>query len=281
VPLCSICELVVNSSVSSMSFRSNLTILTGLYCLCLYSQAVYSFGIDINSMIARGVRKMSMISVSDVLKNPQWPEQWPFKPADFARQDESADTNFYSQPRFVYHIDSYAVTALTKYYKSVFKEGSEVLDICSSWVSHFPGDIALKRAVGLGMNDAELKENKQLTEYVLKDLNVDPVLPFPENSFDYVTCVVSADYLNKPLEVFKEIGRVLKPGGMAIMSQSNRCFPTKAINIWLQTNDLEHIFIIGSYFHYAGAFNPPESLDISPNPGASDPMFIIQAQKKQ
>lgn len=30
------------------------------------------------------------------------------------------------------------------------------------------------------------------------------------------------DYLNKPLEVFREIRRVLRPGGKAIMSMSNR-----------------------------------------------------------
>ncbi|KAJ1428015.1 hypothetical protein B484DRAFT_329774 [Ochromonadaceae sp. CCMP2298] len=220
-----------------------------------------------------------MISAADVLKNPQWPESWPYKPADFLRQDESQDTNFYSQPRFVYHIDDQAVGALTKYYKTVFTEGAEVLDICSSWVSHFPTDVKLKRSVGLGMNLAELAANKQLTETVLRDLNRDPALPFPDNSFDFVTCVVSADYLNKPLEVFKEVQRVLRPGGMAIMSQSNRCFPTKAIGIWLKTNDMEHVFVIGSYFHYAGGFAPPEGVDISPNPGRSDPLYIIQAKK--
>ncbi|CAN0421001.1 unnamed protein product, partial [Ectocarpus sp. 13 AM-2016] len=56
----------------------------------------------------------------------------------------------------------------------------------------------------------------------VKDLNVDAKFPFDDNSFDVVTCVVSVDYLNKPLEVFNEIRRVLRPGGKAIMSMSNR-----------------------------------------------------------
>ena len=68
-------------------------------------------------------------------------------------------------------------------------------------------------------------------------------------------------------------------GGTAIISQSNRCFPTKAINIWLNTNDLQHIYIIGAYFHYATGYTPPISIDISPYPGRSDPMYIIQAEK--
>lgn len=222
------------------------------------------------------------ITAEDVLKDPKWPERWPFRPEDFARQDESSDGDFYSQPRFVYHIDEGAVKALTQYYRKVFFEGADVLDICSSWVSHYPTDLKLGRVAGTGMVKAELEKNPQLTEFSVKDLNVDPLLPYEDNSFDFVTCVVSVDYLIRPLEVFSEVRRVLKPGGMAIMSQSNRCFPTKAINIWLNTNDLEHIFIIGAYFHYAQGFEKPESLDISPKPGLfgqSDPMYIIQARK--
>jgi len=204
----------------------------------------------------------SKITIEDVLKSPKWPEKWPFFPEDFARQDESSDGYFYQSERLVFHIDDPAVAALTAYYKRTFTENANVLDICSSWVSHFPKDLKLGRTVGLGMNSAELSKNKQLTEYVVRDLNVDPTFPFEDNSFDFVTCVVSTDYLTRPLEVFSEIARVLKPNGVAIMSQSNRCFPSKAINIWLNTNDLQHVFIIGSYFHYSRGFAPPESLDI-------------------
>ena len=55
----------------------------------------------------------------------------------------------------------------------------------------------------------------------------DPSLPYEDNSFDVITNAVSVDYLAKPLEVFREMHRCLKPGGQAIMSFSNRCFPTK------------------------------------------------------
>ncbi len=87
------------------------------------------------------------------------------------------------------------------------------------------------------------------------------------------------DYLVKPKEIFREISRVLRPGGKAIMTLSNRCFPTKAWQLWLQTNDFEHIFIVGSFFHYAGGFEQPSAVDISPNPGRSDPLYIVQAKK--
>lgn len=43
--------------------------------------------------------------------------------------------------------------------------------------------------------------------------------------------------------------------------------------------DLEHVFIVGSFFHYAGGFEPPYALDLSPNPGRSDPLYIVEAKK--
>lgn len=219
------------------------------------------------------------ITADNLFETAQFPEKWPFTAQDFRRQDESSDAVFYSSERFVYHIDDGAVGALTKYYSKTLKPGSDILDICSSWVSHLPTDVKYGNVVGLGMNEGELKNNKQLSSYVAKDLNKDPLLPFPDNSFDHVTCVVSVDYLTRPLEIFSEIKRVLRPGGSAIFSQSNRCFSTKAISIWLKTSDIQHLFIIGCYFHYTGGFATPKSFDISPNPGRSDPMFIVSAEK--
>ncbi|KAL5178514.1 hypothetical protein HKD37_01G000025 [Glycine soja] len=222
-------------------------------------------------------------SVDEILKNVEWPEQFPFKEEEFQRFDETPDSLFYEAPRFVTHIDDPAIAALTKYYSKVFPPsntpGVSILDMCSSWVSHFPSGYKQERVVGLGMNEEELKRNPVLTEYAVQDLNVNPKLPFEDNSFDLITNVVSVDYLTKPLDVFMEMCRILKPGGLAIMSFSNRCFWTKAISIWTSTGDADHVMIVGSYFHYAGGFEPPQAVDISPNPGRSDPMYIVYSRK--
>ncbi|GMP59565.1 hypothetical protein CsSME_00022800 [Camellia sinensis var. sinensis] len=160
-------------------------------------------------------------SIDQVLKNVAWPEQIPFKEVDFQRSDESPDKSFYESPRFVTHIDDPAIVALTKYYSEVFPPsetpGVTILDMCSSWVSHFPAGYKQDRIVGMGMNEEELKRNQVLTEYVVQDLNVNPKLPFEDNSFDVITNVVSVDYLTKPIDVFKEMCRILKPGGLAII----------------------------------------------------------------
>lgn len=225
---------------------------------------------------------MKATKVEDVLKDPDWPKEWPFSSFNFRREDESPDAKFYEDPRFCFHIDNFAVSALTKYYDSLPAPHS-VLDFASSWVSHYPEKWTktASRIAVLGMSEEELSRNEIATERTVKDLNIDPTLPYDDNSFDIVTNCVSIDYLVKPLEITKEVCRVLKPGGRAIFSFSNRCFPTKVIQIWLQTNDLEHCFIVGCYFHYAGGFDAPEAIDISPPSfGMTDPMYVVTACKR-
>lgn len=179
----------------------------------------------------------------------------------------------------IFHIDDQAVRAITKYYARVLPPNAHILDLCSSWVSHLPDDYEAGSLTALGMSQVELDANPRATSTVVQDLNRHPMLPFEDNSFDVVTNVVSVDYLTKPLEVFKEMGRVLKPGGRAIMSFSNRCFPTKAVDIWCRTTDAEHVFIVGCYFHYSGVFGKPEAHDLKPGLfGMSDPMYVVEAK---
>ena len=53
--------------------------------------------------------------------------------------------------------------------------------------------------------------NPSKTEWKVQDLNKDPRLPFDNASFDVVTNSLSVDYLTSPLEVFREMHRVLRP----------------------------------------------------------------------
>ena len=228
--------------------------------------------------------------IAKVLIDPKYPDVFPFGEKEMQRYDESSDFMFYAQPRFVKHIDDDAIKALTKYYGTVFpsvpKEGDEpvaLLDVCSSWISHYPAEYVASdnlKISGLGMNEDELKKNPILTDYAVRDLNEDPTLPYEDNTFDVVTNAVSVDYLTKPLEMMKEVQRVLKPGGLAVMSFSNRCFPTKAVSVWTATGDLDHIWIVGSYFHFAGGFARLVAEDISPKPGKTDPMYVVFARKE-
>ena len=202
----------------------------------------------------------------------------PFEEGHFRRVDESDDSSFYSLPRLVTHIDDAAIGALREHYTKYLPRQGRLLDLMSSWVSHYPEDLESERVAGLGMNADELAENPQLSEWVVHNLNQDPTLPYGDDEFDVVTIAVSVQYLTRPLEVFREIGRVLRPHGGCIVSFSNRCFPTKAVWLWQGMGDEDHVQLVGAYFHYSGSFEAPQWYDISPAKGQSDPMYVVQAR---
>ena len=68
---------------------------------------------------------------------------------------------------------------------------------------------------------------------------------------------MAVDYLTKPLDVFAEVGRVLRPGGVFVCTFSNRCFPTKAIRGWLATDDAGRCRIVETYFDMTVGFDVP------------------------
>lgn len=199
----------------------------------------------------------------------------PFPPGFFSRQDESNDARFYAFDRLVTHIDPGAIEAVGDLYDGLGLTG-DVLDICSSWISHFrtkPTRLAIT-----GMNAAELGANEMADDRTVADLNREPVLAYDDASFDAVTCCVSVDYLTRPLEVFAEVARVLRTGGVFVCTFSNRCFPTKAIRGWLSTNDEGRCAIVGAYFDLTDGFGEP-TIEHR-NPGArADPLYAIWATR--
>lgn len=190
--------------------------------------------------------------------------QSPFPPGAFDRLDDSPDALFYEQPRLVTHIDDYAIAAVGEAYRTFLPPGGVYLDLMSSWVSHFPTDLPVSRLVGLGLNEVELSRNPRLDEYVVHDLNLDPSLPLDSNLFDGVVICVSVQYLTRPVEVFAEVARVLKPGAPLVVTYSNRCFQTKAVSVWLAFGDEDHGRLVALYAKETGAFDDAKLYDLSP-----------------
>ncbi len=148
----------------------------------------------------------------------------------------------------------------------------------SSWVSHLPADVAYERVVGLGMNEAELARNRRLASYVVHDLNRDPRLPFEDDSFDAATICVSIQYLTRPVDVLRDLARVVRPGGPVVITFSNRCFPTKAVAVWRTLSDRDHLRLVASYLTDAGWLDV-EAL-ASP-PRRADPLYAVIAVSPQ
>ena len=193
----------------------------------------------------------------------------------FRRYDEAPDEGFYKVPRFVTHIDDRAIEAVTQLYREFFPQGGAILDLMSSWVSHLPPESVYERVVGLGMNEEELRRNPRLDEDVVQNLNTDPRLPFGDGEFDGVGICVSIDYLTRPVEVLREVGRVLKFGAPVVITFSNRCFPTKAVAVWHQLDDKGHMQLVERYLQEAGNLGNIRSLDRSPRRLFSDPLYAV------
>ncbi len=203
-----------------------------------------------------------------------WPREF------FECQDPTPDEQFYSEPRKVVHLDLYAIQAVTNLYRELVPVNGVILDLMSSWRSHLPTEVKYARVVGLGMNAEEMADNPDLTEHVVHNLNLEKRLPFDDAAFDAALCAVSVQYLTRPVETFTEVARVLKAGAPFIITFSNRCFPSKAINLWLSTDDQAHIQIVALYFAASDQFENVMYQERSP--GAQfDPVYAVWGRKRE
>ena len=197
-----------------------------------------------------------------------------FPAAFFRRADDEDDAAFYAEPRLVTHIDARAIEAVGVLYEELGITG-DVLDLMSSWVSHFRTPPARLRV--LGMNEQELRANPAATDVIVHDLNADPRIPLAAASVDDVVCCVSVDYLTHPVEVFRDVARVVRPGGRLVCTFSNRVFPTKAIQAWLHATDESRGAIVADYFRRSLAFGPPTIERRTPAWHPGDPLYAVWA----
>ena len=213
---------------------------------------------------------------------PGMQARWRDQPTDFwsdvpfIRTAAGPDDEFYEKPRLVDHSDRTATRQIERLYDRLLPQGGRILDLMTSWKSHLPATLAPAHVAGLGMNTAELEANPLLGERVVRDLNLDPALPFADASFDGAVCTASVEYLVKPFEVFAEIARVLKPGARFIVTFSNRWFPPKVINIWQSCHEFERMGIVLEYFLRSGCYTNLETFSLRGLPRPDDDKYAGQ-----
>jgi SAM-dependent methyltransferase len=199
-------------------------------------------------------------------------------PAERHKVDDRPDGDFYDAPRYVHHVDDAFRERLTALYARELSPGDDVLDLMSSWVSHLP-DETYGRVVGHGLNADELAANDRLDERVVRNLNADQSLPFADAAFDAVLCAVSVQYLQYPGRVVAEVARVLRPGGVVVVSFSNRMFPTKAVAAWRSASMDGRADLVGRYLDATGAFDAPEVIrEVDPG---RDPFYAVVARTRE
>lgn len=125
-----------------------------------------------------------------------------------------------------------------------------------------------------------MKENPDLDDFIVHDLNKEVPLSYDDGTFDGVVITVSIQYVTRPVELFRDANRILKPGGLFLVIFSNRMFYTKAVRVWIESDDEHRMGLVASYFQFAGNFE-----DISGtcrNPYRSpyeDPVYVVMARK--
>lgn len=177
-----------------------------------------------------------------------------FLEKDFARDDETPDAEFYQTTKIEIHLDSLAATTVEDLFVDSIPKGSRILDLMAGQESYLRDEIAPASVIGLGVNEEQLQANPLLRERIVHDLNAEPCLPFCDSEFDVVVNTMSVDYLTRPVEIFREVSRVLKPNGIFFVVFSNRTFPPKAVSIWKTSTEAERVDLVRHFFSHAERF---------------------------
>ncbi len=200
--------------------------------------------------------------------------------------DESNDENFYSDPKFVYHLDSNFRQYLSGVYENEITEYSTVLDLMSSWDSYLPKGKKYKKVIGHGLNEQELDKNEIFDSYWIQNFNLSQEIPLDNLSIDYCLMVAAWQYLQYPENLTKEIARILSNHGKVIIAFSNRAFWHKAPNIWTTSTEEERVKYVRKVLVTNG-FNEPKIIKKFNQPALNifnflnkDPFYCLIATKE-
>ena len=200
--------------------------------------------------------------------------------------DESNDEEFYSDPKFVYHLDANFRKYLSNIYRNEIKENSTVLDLMSSWDSYLPEEIKYKTVIGHGLNRQELEKNKIFDKYWIQNFNLNQDIPLDNESIDYCLMVAAWQYLQYPENLTREIVRILNNKGKFIIAFSNRAFWHKAPNIWTTSTEEERIKYVRKVL-VSNGFNEPKIIRKFNEPAlnlfnflSKDPFYCLIATKE-
>ncbi|GCE84682.1 class I SAM-dependent methyltransferase [Komagataeibacter diospyri] len=188
-----------------------------------------------------------------------------FHPHSFTAASNESDTVFYSRRPAGPMLDQGALTAITALYRTLLPEDGNILDLMAGPDSHLPSDMEFDSVIGIGVNTQALDSNPRLTDRVVEDINETPDLPLADESMDAALLCDVAPYLRQPVHVFREIARVLQPGGLIIITFGDRFIPQKATALWQALDEGDRRRMLSILLQRAG-FGPVDNGNVSPAP---------------
>ena len=217
------------------------------------------------------------------------------------RRDDTDDVGWWAAPRLTPTADAAAHYALQLALRELFdtvrpdntsaaaieQPPLDVLLLGATHEAHLPNDVDM-HVVGLGFNEEELCRNGDLAEtHVALDLVAETftALPFSEHTFDVVLLLYSAQYLARPISVFSEVLRVLRPGGFAVVACGGRVWQNKATSAWCNapTDAVRALFFARCLYHSTSrdgsTFTDIAVEDQSPDAGRTDALFVVTARR--
>ncbi len=209
----------------------------------------------------------------------------------FARDDKSDDMDYFSREQTHIHHDARALQTIEDIIDNLtIEDNPRVLELLSDANTLIPDSVSAAEIVGIGFSNGKMQQNERLTRYTAQDLNKQMELPYSDEYFDIIINNLSVEYLTNPIAVFKEAGRVLKPGGLFVVTFSNRMIAEKAVNIWKESNEQERVLLVDDMFRQSRQFTDSKVFASigKPRPQEdkyavlgipSDPVFAVYAEK--
>ncbi|MBV1824051.1 class I SAM-dependent methyltransferase [Komagataeibacter oboediens] len=189
-----------------------------------------------------------------------------FHPHSFTAASAESDTLFYSRRPAGPMLDQGALTAITALYRTLLPEDGNILDVMAGPDSHLPPDMEFDSVIGIGVNAQALDSNPRLTDRVVEDMNETPDIPLADESMDAALLCDVVPYLRQPVVIFREIARVLQPGGLIVITFGDRFIPQKATALWQALDDEGDRRRMLSVLLQRAGFGPVDNGNVTPAP---------------